>query len=414
MKEKTESATFMAICVLIFLLTSAPVFCGYVMQGGDAVMWLDRIREVKQGLEAGGMVWFPSRRLIEVYGRGAAAFDSGIWLFPVIGMQLLGMEEQLAYCCFIGLIGVGTMLAAGWMMKAFSEKSDVVLFGILFYMSCPYHIYICYDRADIGQALCWALVPMFTGGMVRLCKFRGKSVSAWFISVLAYAGIWYADARWGVIVGGCMVLYVLIWERWIWGFLPVAAGGILAIPVILYLAEYLLMGNMQDWNLPLDSIMRNGYTIGTFLTSWVYRPDMPGLGMGLMGGLLLAAWLYWRGCPGRMGRSVKGLLFMAGILAVVSLKYFSWDYVQRLGMPFFRFVGLLETSGIFWGYANMLLVIPAAWAAGELRKKPGYLWRWILPVILLSASLAGALYICNSLTYLRPPVGQDVVSTVVY
>lgn len=83
-------------------------------------------------------------------------------------------------------------------------------------------------------------------------------------------------------------------------------------------------------------------------------------------------------------------------------------------MPFFRFVGLLETSGIFWGYANMFLVIPAAWAVGELRKKPGYLWRWVVPAILLSASLAGALYICNSLTYLRPPVGQDVVSTVVY
>lgn len=31
--------------ILIFLLTSTPVFCGYAMEGGDAGWWLARIGE---------------------------------------------------------------------------------------------------------------------------------------------------------------------------------------------------------------------------------------------------------------------------------------------------------------------------------------------------------------------------------
>lgn len=391
--------------ILIFLLTSAPVFCGYVMVGGDAVLWLERIGEVKQSLAEGRLSWFPSPELVASYDSGAMAFDSGIWLLPVAGMQLLGMGEQMAYCLFMGLVGLGTLVSARWMMNAFSEKAMVVLFGTLLYMSCPYHIYICYDKADVGQALVWALGPTFIGGMARLHRSRGRSVAAWCASVLAYAGIWYADARWGIIAGVCMALYLLLWKRYLWGILSLAAGGALAMPVVIYLTRYLAKGGMQVWNLPMGSIMDGGYSPGLLMTTWTYRPDLPGIGMGLMGGLLLMAWLYWRGYQGRMNHSVKGLLILAGALTGASLKIFPWDYMQRLGMPFLRFVGLLETAGIFWGCANMLLVIPTALAVGELRKKQGYLWQWMIPLILMSAALATSLYMCNSLTYVRPPLG---------
>ena len=77
-------------------------------------------------------------------------------------------------------------------------------------------------------------------------------------------------------------------------------------------------------------------------------------------------------------------------------------------MPFLRFVGLLETPGIFFGGTSMLLVIPAAWAVGEMRKKQGYLWQWAAPVLLMLVALATALYMCNSLTYERPPLGWEL------
>lgn len=414
MNRKQQNRVCVVLYILIFLLTSAPIFCGYVMEGGDAGLWLSRIGEVRQSLEEGRLSWFPSPELITSYGSGAQAFDSGIWLLPVAGVQLLGMGEQTAYCLFVGLLELGTMAAVWWMMRAFSKRRAVVLFGTLFYMSCPYHIYICYDKADLGQTIVWALAPVFLGGMARLHVRGGRRVAVWCVPALAYAGIWYADARWGVIAGVCMSLYLLLWKRRIGGLLPMAAGGGLAMPSVIYLARYLIKGGMQVWNLPVGSIMENGYMIRNFLTTWAYCPELPGMGMGLMGGIFLLAWLSFRGHLGKMDRPVKGALLAVGALSVVSLRIFPWNYVQRLGTPFLRFVGLLETSGIFWGCASMLLVIPAAWTVGEVRKKQGYLWQWVIPALLMLAALATALYMCNTLTYVRPPLGQVPVETVAY
>ena len=234
---------------------------------------MGRIQEIEQSLAQGSMSWFPTPAWTAAWGGGAEAFDCGIWLLPLAAAWLLGMGEQIAYCLFMGLVQLGTMAAARWMMGAFSEKTAVVLWGTLFYMGCPWHIYVCFDKADLGQALVWALVPGFIGGMARLCRSRGRNRAARCVSAAFYAGIWYADARWGVIVGGCAVLYLLLWERRGRSFLSVtlsmAAGGALAMPSVLYLTRYLIKGGMQVWNLPLGCIMENGYAPGLFLTTWV-------------------------------------------------------------------------------------------------------------------------------------------------
>lgn len=397
---------------LIFVFTSAPVFCGYVMEGGDACMWLARIRELRESLAGGAALWYPSPELVVAYGGQTAAFDHGIWLLPAVGLEALGVGEQLAWCLFMGLMGIGTLAAARWMMRAFSQDTATVVCGVLFYMSCPFRIYLCFDKADVGQALVWALTPLLTGGLARAGRGRSRLYGA--AAAIAYAAIWYADARWGILLGAGAALYLLLWKRRPGSLLYLAAGGALSAPAVIYLARYLLKGGMEVWDLPLGSIAENGYAPGLFLTSWAYRPDHPGLGLALTGALVLLLWARWTGHNGSMERSVKGLLVSAGVLTLASLRYFPWDYVQRLGTPFLRLVGLLETPGVFWGLADMLLAVPAAWAVGEARKKGDVLWRWAVPAILAIAALAVSLYLCNSLTYLRIPLGRQPVSGAVY
>ena len=41
MDNKQIKKICMMLYILIFAFTSAPVFCGYVMEGGDSVMWLE-------------------------------------------------------------------------------------------------------------------------------------------------------------------------------------------------------------------------------------------------------------------------------------------------------------------------------------------------------------------------------------
>lgn len=400
--------------ILIFVFTSAPVFCGYVMEGGDNVMWFARIRELRESLTGGSVQWFPSPELITTFLGQSAAFDNGIWLIPAAVLQMLGVGEQMSYCIFTAVIGIAAMGSAHFMMSAFFENRITAAFGVLFYMSCPYRIYICFDKADLGQSLVWALTPLLVGGLVRLRPGRSRMMVWGCISALAYAGIWYADARWGVIIGVCAGVYLLLWERWPASLLLLAAGVVLAMPAVIYLARYLIKGGMQVWNLPMGSIMGNGYTIGAFMTNWTYRPDTPGMGMALGGAFLLLIWMYWIGDGKKMPRAIKGLLTATGLATLASLKYFPWDYVQRVGMPFLRFVGLLETPGVFWMLANMLFTVPAAWIIGEARKKQDVLWRWAVPAIFLVAALATALYLCNSLTYMRLPLGQPPVTELAY
>lgn len=414
MEPRCKCKIHMVFYVLILALTSAPVFCGYVMEGGDAALWLARIREIGAGLTQGAVPWFPTAELVVACDGGTMAFDSALWLLIPAVFQLLGIGEQMAWCLFMGLVQLGTLGAACWMARAFFRDTETALYGVLFYMSCPYRLYVCYDRADLGMALVWMLCPVFIGGLARLCQGGVRNVPGWCAAALAYGGIWYADARLALLAGGIAVCCLLLWKRRIWCVLPLAAGGILGLPSVIYLLRYLIKGGMQVWNLPTGSIMERGYAPGQYLTTWAYRPDHPGLGLGLMCALLLLAWLRWSGDGDRLPKPVRGMLVTAGILTVFSLKYIPWDFAQRLGTPFLRYIGLLETAGIFWGCANMLLGIPAAWAMSELRRKKTGSWQQVLPLVIMLCALAAALHMCNTLTYLRPPLGQEPISTVVY
>ncbi len=412
--SKQKNILCLILYVLIFAFTSAPVFCGYVMEGGDSAVWLGRIREFRESFTGGAVSWFPTPELVIAYNSQSMSFDNGIWLLPAVALQILGVGEQMSYCILTGMIGIATLGAAYWMMKAFFDSRATVLFGTLFYMSCPYRIYICYDKADLGQSIVWALMPLLVSGLARLRPGRGRKALYGCVAAVAYAGIWYADARWGVVIGGCAVLYLIFWERKYVGLLFLAAGAVLSVPVIVYLTRYVIKGGMQVWDLPLGSIMGKGYTLSHFMTNWTYCPDMPGLGIALAAAFFLLIWLYWSGYGGKMQKAIKGLLISAGALSVMSMKFFPWDYVQRVGIPFLRFVGLLETPGVFWMLANMVFTIPAAWTIGELRKKEESLWQWVVPAMLLTIALATALYLCNSLTYTRLPLGQMPVSGLAY
>lgn len=391
--------------ILIFALTSAPVFLGYVMEGGAAV-WLGRMREFRESFAGGVVLWFPTPGLVTVFGSQGMSFDNGVWLLPIVLLQMLGVEEQTAYCIWMAILGVAAMGAAHWMMKAFFENRVTALSGVLLYMSCPYRIYIFFDRADMGQILVWVLTPLFIGGLARLRLKTRKKAPQGLIAAVAYAGIWYADARWGVLLGICAALYLLFWERRLSGLLFLAVGAALSLPAVIYLARYLLKGGMEVWDLPLGSIMEKGYTLGHFMTNWTYQPDMPGMGIAFIAALLLLIWFYWSGYGEEMPKAVKGLFLSAGALTAFSLRYFPWDYVQRIGAPFLRFVGLIETPGVFWMLANILFTVPAAWVVGEICKKQDTTIKWAILVLLLMAALATALYLCNALTYTHLPLRQ--------
>ena len=414
MESKNKRKLEILLYIVIFCVTSAPVFCGYVMDGGEAVMWLGRIQEIRNHLILGDFIWFPSAELIVEYSCQAQSFDSALWLLIPAGMQMLGIGEQMAWCLFMGLLSVISMLAVYFMMNVWSSDHEMCFWGVLFYMCNPYRIYIFFDRADVGQAIVWALWPLLTGGLLLVYQTHEKSLKGWIIAILAYGGIWYADARMGVVMGACLAVYLLLTKRLWQGLIVLISGMIIAFPSVIYLAGYMIKGGMESWNLPLNSIMGAGYSFGEYLMCWTYQPDHPGLGLGLLAAMLCLIWMLWMRETEDMPGLVRNVLIMSAVLVVLSSRWTIWDFVQRVGTPFLRFVGLLESPGIFWECAQYILMIPAAWTLKQTRKKDSLFLRCGLPIIIIFMSLATALYMCNTLTYLREPLGVEVVSTVNY
>lgn len=289
---------------------------------------------------------------------------------------------------FVGILlflqGMTLWSAAKMFGRLFTEKRTV-WFGVLFYMTCPWRIYLCYDRADLGSVCAWALFPVVVWSITGLYR-QGARWQEILLGTLAVAGIWYADFKMGLMTVG-VLLFSALWYRKLWGILVTAVGTVCFLPQGMSLLRFVGMGDTQVWNPMLGSIAPNGYAVGQFFTSFAYAEGHPGLGLGLFASLLLLLWLLWTEESVKLPKGGGFFGAAACLLAWMSMSCFPWDYVQRLGMPFVRLVALLESPAFFFGGACGLLCIPAAYAMeGLFMQDKEYVRKWF-PAIIAAASL---------------------------
>ena len=64
----------------------------------------------------------------------------------------------------------------------------------------------------------------------------------------------------------------------------------------------------------------------------------------------------------------KDLIWLgaAGLLTLMSLRYFPWDYVQRLGQWSLGLVSLIRTPTVFFTYAQVILCVLSVEKIGNL------------------------------------------------
>ena len=109
---------------------------------------------------------------------------------------------------------------------------------------------------------------------------------------------------------------------------------------------------------------------------------------------------FWLGSQGEIRpREYQTCVVTAIIFMIMSLSVIPWEMVQRLGEPFMKLVSMLESPGIFFGMACVLLTIPSAYAVGRLREQKNGFLRVCVPVMILMAAIGTGIYICNSLLY---------------
>lgn len=131
----------------------------------------------------------------------------------------------------------------------------------------------------------------------------------------------------------------------------------MAYPTYMTWKHWLFDGSFAESGLEYTSIMEQGYSIGGLFSTYFYRNGHPGMGILLLGCLLFL--LYQSFVKGKKICTKNDHIWLgaAALLTVMSLRYFPWDFVQRMGSWALGLVTLIGTPAVFFGYAQILLCV---------------------------------------------------------
>lgn len=412
--------------MLVGIVTLFPVACDYILDGGVVMEWIGRVEEIASGFRSGQLYLYPTAETLADAGVKGNAMNSNFW-FLASGL-LYRLSGNIVLTYRVGMLAVqgGTLAASALLFNRIFGESKTklpVFLGVLLYMTCPYRIYICYDLADFSQAVAWMLLPLYVWAVLGAAEREKKwsGIAAAFI----LAGLGYADTVYFLIVAGVTVLAGLAVRKF-WAFVPVAAGSALFLPGLYRLGQYLFLDGFREYGIPVGSIMRDGYRLGEFFSSYFFRDGHPGMGLGMFLCLLTGLWMRFVGdspawvseaeaaegsslltnAGGRgQNRGRCGIAVMLSVLfTVLSFYYFPWELFQRMGDWSLKLISLIRTPAVFWGLACFCLCVPAAYWVTQISRKGNKLIAFAVPVIVTAVCIGICVYQCNTLTYNRMPL----------
>lgn len=387
-------------CFTLFLLlivTSIPIFCMYIMEGGMATQSIARLQELAQIK----LVFFPEMEYASENGLASLALNSNLFYFlPALFLRLTS-NIRWTWALLLFFLQAATMGGALLLFRYLYPEGSGFLWGVLLYMTFPFRIYLCYDLAELSQVLVWALLPYYLWGILHVVQNRKRHLFLW-VSALFLAGMGYADAGCFPIILGFTLLLILL-SRNAFPLLAMAGGTLLALPGLKRLLSFLLSEDMAGLNIPLASIMPRGYAVGELFSAFIYADGKPGIGPGLL--FVFALLIYFQFVEGQKLLAKGEAAYVgAGIfLLLLSLRYFPWDYLQRVSPVFLKMVSLFQTPGQFLYLACFLFTIPAAGVMHRICEKKDKYTASFLAVLLLILCLGTVVYQCNTYIFTRLP-----------
>jgi len=389
--------------VLMPVVASMPLTADYMLNVSGNLQWLDVVKGLSPDAPGGALQSFFWYRL-------------PIWLFHLTG------SAGFAYRLFLLLIQTGTVATAYCLFRRlFREDTFACFLGTLLYVTCPYRLLTCYEQGNINETVAWMLLPLYVfgcltavSGISSLYKWGGYGM---IVSALSLWGIGLADNRMLLITAAFTVLACILSRR-ILPLAGMAAGICLWLPSGMCFLRAVFAPQGEDGMISLQFINGGGYSIGDFFAVFANTPGKPGLGLGLILGLIAAVWLFFlqaetetgAGFPKQAEGSIKfpgakHMPVILGLLAMLlSMERFPWDIVQRLGGWSLRLVSSLRTPAIFFGFASFAFCIPAASQVSRCSRLRHKLLAELIPLAVCAAALGTAVYLCNALTFSTEPI----------
>ena len=243
--------------------------------------------------------------------------------------------------------------------KKLSRKSIAVLtMGTLIYLLLPEHVNIVIYNRDWIQIFLWQLIPVLA---ISLMKIASTEKAIWkcgfgVVAVLVMGLIGRMDGVAGLIVLFLVCVAGICRKQWQYPIIGVL-GTALASSTYITWKHWLFDGSFAESGLEYGSIMYKGYSIGGLFSTYFHRNGDPGMGILLLGGIMVL--IYFSFVKGRKLFDGPDVIWLAsaGLLTVMSLRYFPWDLVQRMGNWALGLVTLIRTPTVFFTYAQMILCV---------------------------------------------------------
>ena len=212
-----------------------------------------------------------------------ACGETNTWLMGPKAISRIAGAGTMVTKVFLALIQLGTLLTSGMLFRKIFESKEGAFFATLFYMTLPYRHYLLYDAGMWARAMALMLLPLFVRLLISVYTVEKRQIWKWTLAAGAvFAAVAYSDWVIGVLLAD-VVLVSALWYRKARGLAPLVPGLVLYLPDAGKLLQYFFVGGLEEYQLPLGSIMGNGYRFGRFLTSFMYKEGLPGIGLGRFG-----------------------------------------------------------------------------------------------------------------------------------
>lgn len=362
--EKTKNALIWKnLYIILLIVASIPLSCAYVMEGGDILVWLMKIEVMKNDFSLA---------------------NQNIWLILPTILRLIGLNITVTYRIYMLFLNIVTLFSIKKMMEEIFDNKIVVFSGVLLFMLSPYRVYILFDKADLGAVAAWAVIPLLLWGIIRLAK-GDKRLATILVTAISFASIGYADYRIWVFMLLVTIVSILWYRKFLMIF-SIIFGSVLFLPELIFLIRSI---NQNKDFLLMEGMTSKGYLIGQFFTTWVYRTDYPGFGIGVLLSIVCLICLSFERKNLKIYKKYGYFVTVTMIFILLSMTSFLGNFVQ---------------ASNFLGIASFSISVIAAYGMKCILDEEHILIRIGVPLFIMLATTAVYVYMCNTLTYYRIPM----------
>lgn len=386
-----DKLVFGVILGSIALLSSYPLFTGYLMKSFDMGFHLLRIDGIKAGILTGQFPVKVQPIWMQGYGYPTSVFYGDLFLYIPAIMRLIGFSVMFSYNTLLFLCNIATVGIAYWSFHKLTENKWIGVFGALLYTIAPYRLTDLYIRHALGETLAITFFPLLLYGFYAtftkeetddeykrlwvpmVIGFTGIIqshmlscvMSAFFIIVICLFNIKRIFRKNTFVVLAKTVIYTSVLNAWF--ILPCLLA--MRTEPIDVMQGYRLGNRIQGQGTHISqlfSLFYRGWG-DSFDASAGIIGEMPyGIGIGLFVCLVLfVIALVWSNKEqSEKQEKLRGKsFFVLAILALyMSTIYFPWDYLSATLGQFAKIIANIQFATRFLAFAILFVVASACMA----------------------------------------------------